>query len=64
MNLWLATGLKCAVLNMEMQVADSPCVRMEPMPYDTSTHYIQIAYSERNDNWVWGFVRDAFSLCL
>lgn len=63
-NLWLETGLKCAVLNMEMQVVDSPCVRMEPMPYDTSTHYIQMAYSVRNDNWVWNVVKDAFSLCL
>lgn len=63
-NLWLETGLKCAVLNLDMQVVDSPCVRMERMPYDTSEHFVQMAYSVHNDNWVWDFVKDSISSCL
>lgn len=40
--LWVEAGRKCAVLNMEMQAADSPLVKMYPLNAP-ETSYIQLA---------------------
>lgn len=47
--LWLETGKKCAVLNMDMQIADSRQVRVYPIFNDDETN-IQLASREGNGN--------------
>lgn len=49
--LWVESGKKCAILNMEMKIADSDMVKMYPIEVAREEgNYIQLAYMEENDN--------------
>ncbi len=58
--LWLESGCKCALLNMEMQIADNPNIKMIKMPYDTSEHYVQMAYNVKNENFALKIMEDYY----
>jgi hypothetical protein len=49
--LWVESGKKCAIFNMEMQIADSDVVKMYPIEAARGEDtYIQLAFMEKNDN--------------
>ncbi len=48
--LWVESGRKCAVLNMEMKLAGNPSVKMYPIPYARES-FIQLATTQENLNF-------------
>ncbi len=48
--LWVESGQKCALLNMEMQIADSKLIKMYPLA-DPEPNYIQLAFHKDTSNY-------------
>lgn len=56
--LWVESGKKCALINMEMQVADSPDVKM--YPFEDQDCYIQLASKIGNENMALRLLREFY----
>ena len=54
---WVETGKKCAVVNMEMKIADSERVKMYPIETRES-YYIQLAIKVGNENLALNLLKD------
>lgn len=60
--LWVESGKKCAVLNMEMQAADSKLIKMYPFEANDNT-WIQFASKAENDNIALRLLKDFYMEC-